>query len=82
MFDILLNLGSFLLGMSLGKAQATNNDITKQTSYMQDLIDEAYEKRDAMRTEWLAAEAKAESWERRYFNLLSIMDEETDEDED
>lgn len=77
MFDILLNLGSFLLGMSLGKAQSTNQDITKQTEYMQDLIDQAYAKRDLMKTKWLEAEEKAESWERRYFNLLSAMDEET-----
>lgn len=68
--------------MSLGKAQSVNTDITKQTEYMQDLIDEAYEKRDAMKTSWLDAEAKAESWERRYWNLWESITEEDEEDED
>ena len=37
---------------------------------MQDLIDQAYEKRDHMKRMWLDAEEKAESWERRYYNLI------------
>jgi len=36
---------------------------------MQDLIDQAYEKKDHMKKMWLDAEEKSESWERRYFNL-------------
>ena len=70
MWDLLLNLGSFIIGMSVGKAKAVNIDIIKQTDHMQSLIDEAYESRDAMKSLWLNAEEKAETWERRYNNLL------------
>lgn len=72
MWELLLNLGSFLLGISIGKAKAVNVDIIKQTDYMQKLIDEAYESRDAMRYQLLDAEEKAETWERRYNNLLPL----------
>jgi hypothetical protein len=40
MWELLLNVGSFLLGMSIGKAKAVNVDIIKQTDHMQSLIDE------------------------------------------
>ena len=70
MWDLLLNLGSFIIGMSVGKAKAVNIDIIKQTDHMQSLIDEAYESRDAMKSLWLNAEEKSETWERRYNNLL------------
>ena len=72
MWELLLNLGSFLLGISIGKAKAVNVDIIKQTDYMQKLIDEAYESRDVMRSQLLDAEEKAETWERRYNNLLPL----------
>lgn len=72
MWELLLNLGSFLLGISIGKAKAVNVDIIKQTDYMQKLIDEAYEPRDVMRSQLLDAEEKAETWERRYNNLLPL----------
>lgn len=72
MWELLLNLGSFLLGISIGKAKAVNVDIIKQTDYMKKLIDEAYESRDAMRSQLLDAEEKAETWERRYNNLLPL----------
>jgi hypothetical protein len=71
MWELLLNVGSFLLGMSIGKAKALNVDIIKQTDHMQSLIDEAYESRDAMKSLLFDAEEKAETWERRYNNLLS-----------
>ena len=71
MWELLLNVGSFLLGMSIGKAKALNVDIIKQTDHMQSLIDEAYESRDAMKSLLFEAEEKAETWERRYNNLLS-----------
>jgi hypothetical protein len=72
MLELLLNLGSFLLGISIGKAKAVNVDIIKQTDYMQKLIDEAYESRDTMRSLLLEAQEKAETWERRYNNLLPL----------
>ena len=69
-WDLILTALIFISGIGLGKLRSVNEDITKQTSYMQDLIDEAYEKRDHMKTMWLDAEEKAESWERRYYNLI------------
>lgn len=70
-----------MVGASVGKAKSVNQDITKQTEYMQDLIDVAYTERDDMKFLLIQAEEKAESWERRYYNLLSAIDEEA-EDED
>lgn len=78
MLELLLNLGSFMFGMAIGKAKAVNIDIVKQTEHMQNLIDEAYEKRDAMKHAWLDAEEKAETWQRRYWNLI---DQEESENE-
>lgn len=69
-WDLILTALIFISGIGLGKLRSVNEDITKQTSYMQDLIDEAYTKRDHMKTMWLDAEEKAESWERRYYNLI------------
>lgn len=70
MLDLLWQLAIFFLGISIGKTRATNMDITNQTSYMQDLIDQAYEERDAVRRMWIEAEERAESWERRFNNLM------------
>ena len=72
---------AFCGGIGFGKAQAVNKDITKQTEYMQDLIDKAYEKRDHMKQMWLDAEAKAESWERRYYNLIEDFYSEKEDEE-
>jgi hypothetical protein len=46
-----------------------------RTAHMQDLIDEAYEKRDAMKQMWLDAEDKAETWQRRYESLIPVEKE-------
>jgi hypothetical protein len=43
---------------------------------MQDLIDQAYEKRDTVKQMWLDAEERAESWERRYWALVEVEEEE------
>ena len=43
MWELIINLAFFVCGLGFGKARATNADITNRTSYMQDLIDEAYE---------------------------------------
>ncbi len=38
---------------------------------MSQSVHEAHESRDAMKTMWLDAEDKAETWKRRYENLAS-----------
>lgn len=80
MWEMILLLAAFACGIGIGKARATNADITNRTSYMQDLIDEAYEKRDAMKRNWLDAEEKAETWQRRYWALFELEYEEEDEE--
>jgi hypothetical protein len=80
MLDVLTTIAAFVGGIWFGKAQAINQDITKQTSYMQDLINQAYEKRDHMKQMWLDAEEKAESWERRYYNLIEDIYSEEEEE--
>ena len=70
MWDLFWNILIFISGIAVGRVQGINKDIVAQTSHMQDLIDQAYEKRDHMKRMWLDAEEKAESWERRYYNLI------------
>lgn len=81
MLEAFFVLLSFAVGRKMGMYQAINTDITKQTSHMQDLIDKAYEKRDAMKASWLDAEDRAETWQRRYWNLWESISEEDEEDE-
>lgn len=78
MWEFFWNLMIFLGGLTVGQLRATNVDITDRTSYMQDLIDEAYEKRDAMKKHWLDAEEKAETWQRRYWALVEELEKEED----
>ena len=81
MWDIILN-GLFLtFGIFVGKAQGINYDITNQTKYMQELIDLAYAERDSARKLLAESQEKAESWERRYYNLLEEFYS-TEEDEE
>ena len=68
----------------IGTLRAVNQDIVKQTAHMQDLIDQAYEKRDHIKTLWLDAEDRATGWEKRYWDLYeelrSIEVEQEDEE--
>lgn len=76
MWDLLWQLAVFFLGITIGKTRATNADITNQTAYMQDLINEAYRERDESLKVARMAEEKAESWERRYWALIEAEQEE------
>lgn len=76
MLELIFVIVSFAIGMQMGKFQAVNQDIVKQTSHMQDLIDQAYEARDAAKDLWIDAAQRAETWERRYYALLDETDEE------
>jgi hypothetical protein len=75
MLEALMLFAAFCGGMGFGKAQAVNKDITKQTEHMQDLIDQAYQKRDVMKQMWIDSENKAETWERRYWALIQTEEE-------
>lgn len=81
MLELLWQLAIFFLGMSIGKVRATNTDITNQTSYMQELIDQAYIERDKYRMTAMAAENLAETWKRRYDGLLDYVKEINDNDQ-
>lgn len=70
MLEIFFVVLSFSIGRWMGIIQSSNKDITKQTLYMQNLIDEAYKKRDAMKASLVEAEERAESWQRRYWNIV------------
>ncbi|MEY4331591.1 MAG: hypothetical protein RLZZ196_329 [Bacteroidota bacterium] len=75
MWGILWDLIILFSGIAVGRAQATNSDITSKTNYMQNLINEAYEKHDFMKSQWLDAEEKAETWKRRYESLVEDLEE-------
>ena len=72
MWELFWNLMIFFGGMTVGQIRATSTDIVDRTSHMQDLIDQAYEKRDLMKRQWLDAEEMAETWKRRYESLIPI----------
>lgn len=75
MLEIIVTLVMIFTAYRMGSLRATNIDITKQTQHMQDLIDQAYQKRDVMKRMWLDAEEKAQSWERRYWALVEVEEE-------
>jgi hypothetical protein len=72
MWELFWNLMIFFGGMAVGQIRATNNNIVDRNNHMQDLVDQAYEKRDLMKQQWLDAEEKAETWKRRYESLIPI----------
>lgn len=76
MFETLFILVLTFTSYRLGKASAVNIDIQKQTDHMQGLIDKAYEKRDFMKNELRNAEEYAETWKRRYLELVDSINEE------
>jgi len=69
MLELLWQLAIFFLGMSIGKFRASNTDITDRTSYMQELLNQAYSERDKYRMSAISSEQEIESWKRRYDNL-------------
>jgi hypothetical protein len=56
MLELFFVILSFAVGRKMGMSQG---------------VSEAYEARDAMKSMWLDAEDKAETWKRRYENLAS-----------
>ena len=72
MWDLILNLASFIIGISVGTARATNVPESERLSNLQHLLNESYEREQLMRDHWLQAEDKAETWKRRYDNLLPL----------
>lgn len=75
---LLLGISAFISGMGYGRSQITQEDITGNLARMQDEIDNAYQKVDYVKQLWLDAEQKAETWERRYSNLLKQIQEQND----
>lgn len=70
MFDILLNLGSFLVGMNVGSIRSSNVTESERLISLQNSLNDSYENEQMFKNKWMEAEQKAESWERRYNNLL------------
>lgn len=68
MFDILLNLGSFIIGMSVGKSSIKPRE---QFDMILQQLNQSEEESLLNQAKWLDAEQRAETWERRYNNLLS-----------
>jgi hypothetical protein len=67
MWDILLNLGFFLAGISVGKSSYTQqNNIAEVYNELNKSQDSEY----LLHNNWMDAENRAETWKRRYDNLL------------
>ena len=68
MFDLLLNLGSFIIGMGVGKSSIKpREEIDMLLKKLNELEEEAL----LNQAKWLDAEQRAETWSRRYNSLLS-----------
>lgn len=65
---------AFAIGSYTGQTRATNIDITEKTSYMQDLIDNAYYERDKTKQDLDFALMRVDMWQQRYNNLLEEFD--------
>jgi len=72
MWDLILNLASFIIGLSIGTARAKNVPESERLSNLQHLLNESYEREQLIKDQWLQAEDAAETWKRRYENLASI----------
>jgi len=72
MWDLILNLASFMVGISVGTARATNAPESDRLINLQNVLNEAYEREELMRDQLIQAENKAETWKRRYDNLLPL----------
>lgn len=68
MFDLLLNLGSFIIGMGVGKSSIQPRE---QIDVMMQKLNQSEEESLLNQAKWLDAEQRAKTWERRYNNLLS-----------
>jgi 7,8-dihydro-6-hydroxymethylpterin-pyrophosphokinase len=68
MFDILLNLGSFIIGMGVGKSSIRPRE---EINMLIQKLNELEEESLLNQAKWLDAEQRAETWSRRYNNLLS-----------
>jgi len=71
MWDLILNLASFVIGISVGTARATKVPESNRLSNLQHLLNESYEREQLMKDYWIQAEDRAETWKRRYENLAS-----------
>lgn len=72
MWDLILNLASFIIGMSVATARANNAPESDKLVNLQNQLNECYEREELMRDQLIQAENKAETWKRRYDNLLPL----------
>ena len=67
MWDILFYLVYFLVGFSIGKRYPESEN---KISDMCNKLNESQDAEHLFHSKWLDAENRAESWKRRYDNLL------------
>ena len=70
-WDLIFTALIFFAGIGLGRLQSNNEISTNNISYMQDLLDQSYEKQNHIKKMWLDAEEQSETWKRRYEVLAS-----------
>ena len=67
---LLIGLSGYFVGVSNGRNQISDDAVERQLNNMHDLLDQEKEKTELVRSLWIQAEQKAESWERRYNALM------------
>lgn len=70
MWELFLLVLAFAIGRLFGNMHSVNTDVSDRISYMQDLLDQECERTNNMKSLWLDAEQRAETWERRYLSLV------------
>lgn len=67
---LLIGLSGYFVGVSNGRNQISDDVIERRLKHMEDLILQEQEKTELVRSLWIEAEQKAETWERRYNSLI------------
>jgi hypothetical protein len=70
MWDVLWNLGFFLVGMTIGKSSPESEG---KVSDLYNKLNESQDLEQMLDSKWRDAELRAETWERRYNNLSSTI---------
>jgi len=63
---------AFAIGSAVGTSRAKNAPESERLSNLQHLLNESYEREQLIKDQWLQAEDRAETWKRRYDNILPL----------
>lgn len=69
MLDFIVTCLMIISAYRIGYIRGISPDKEMKIGHMNDLLNEAHEQKNHMKSLWIEAEDKAELWKRRYLNL-------------